>query len=805
MLFLRRIAAELPAGTGPLLLMSSDLPKSQTNDDVVVLPSLRGEVLVRRDGRGVPHIEASCEEDLYFAQGYATAQDRLWQMDFLRRTARGELCEVLGPAALEQDKIHRTFGFASLAEALLERASGGARSALEAYARGVNAFVEELGPGRLPVEFQALRYAPRPWTAVDSLALGKLFDESLSMTVDADILRALLDDLPPDRREELLPETSPLDVLLVGGDSEVRAGAAGPERGRDEAAAAPPTGRAERAALTALLTALRRTRATSGGDGEVGSNSWVVGGGLTASGKPLIANDPHLPPTSPSIWHLVHLSAPGLKAAGVSVPGVPGVMIGHNERIAWALTNLCPDVQDLYFERFAGDDPYTYETPAGPRRAEVRREEIRVRQPADGSTESVILDVKVTRHGPVIFESSTLGLALRWTALDAEVVDLETFLALNRARDWDEFTAALKVYGGPPQNFIYADTDGHIGYYSAGRIPVRKTGDGSLPYDGATDEGEWLGFVPFEEMPHLFDPPSGVIVTANQRVVGRDYPHHLTHNWRVPYRARRIQELLAGRRGMTAEDFLSVQGDTYSYPDAIFASEVVKLARPLVSDSNRWGELADAFDGWDGFSSPESRVLPLVTEMRTAFRRRVLEGAIGVERARLYEWRNEGSFLDRLITERPADWLPEEFTSYESLILACYDEAREALASRLGPDASGWTWGRLASVRFPHPLEKLGAAGARFAVASFPQNTGGSMPTVDAGSRVSMRFVADLSDWSDTRLCVPLGESGDPSSANRDDQLEEWRNRAPRALPFSREAVEGAAQSVLIMRPPKGS
>ncbi|HEX8557876.1 MAG TPA: penicillin acylase family protein [Pyrinomonadaceae bacterium] len=784
--------------------MSTDLPNAHAGDNFVELTSLRGEVSVRRDERGVPHIEASCEDDLYFAQGYATAQDRLWQMDFLRRTARGELCEVLGPAALEQDKLHRTFGFTRLAGALLERASERARAALEAYARGVNAFVEGAGPGGLPVEFQVLRYAPRPWTAADSLALGKLFDESLSMSVDGDILRALLDDLPPERREELLPATSPLDVLLVGGDPEGGARPDGGVRGLDAAGRA-PTGQAERAALTALLTALRRMRVASGGDGEVGSNSWVAGGALTASGKPLIANDPHLPPTSPSIWHLVHLSAPGLKAAGVSVPGVPGVMIGHNERIAWALTNLAPDVQDIYFERFDEDDPYTYATPSGPLRAEARREEIRVRRPADGSFETVTLDVKVTRHGPVIYESGALGLALRWTALDAERVDLETFLALNRAGDWDEFTAALKFYGGPPQNFIYADTDGHIGYYGAGRVPVRATGDGSLPYDGAAGEGEWLGFVPFEEMPHLFDPPSGLIVTANQRVVGRDYPHHLTHNWRVPYRARRIHELLAGRRGMTAEDFLAVQGDAYSYPDAIFAAEVARLARPLAPDSNRWAELADAFDGWDGVSSPESKVMPLVTEMRKAFRRRVLEGALGVERARLYEWRNEGSFLDKLITERPADWLPEEFTSYEPLVLACYDEAREALASRLGPDASAWAWGRLASVRFPHPLEKLGAAGARFAVASFPQNTGGSMPTVNAGSRVSMRFVADLSDLSDTRLCIPLGESGDPSSVNRDDQLEEWRNLSPRALPFGPEAVAAATRSVLVMRPPAES
>ncbi len=775
--------------------------KSQITTSSIELPSLHDSVTIRRDERGIPYIEASNKEDLYLAQGYATACDRLWQMDFLRRTARGELSEIFGPAALEQDKLHRTYGFTKLAERLFERASTQTRAALEAYARGVNAFIETCGATSLPAEFQVLRYAPREWTAVDSLALGKLFAESLSVSADVDILRVLLDDLPPERLEALLPETSPLDVVVVGRDVSGRSRPAHP--GRDHAAAYAEVGEVERAALTALLTAMRRSRAATGGDGEVGSNSWVVSGRLTSSGKPLLANDPHLAPTSPSIWHITHLSAPDLQVSGVSIPGVPGIMIGHNERIAWGVTNLCPDVQDLYFERFDENDPCSYRTPAGLRRAEVRREEIKVRQASAGSpSESVILDVKVTRHGPVIFENGSWGLSLRWTALDTEVLDLETFLDINRAHNWDEFVAALRGYGGPPQNFVYADTSGHIGYYSAGRIPLRKTGDGSLPYDGTTDEGEWLGFIPFQELPHVFDPPAGIIVTANNRLVGHDYPHHLTHNWRVPYRARRIYELLASKPELTVDDFLSIQGDTYSYPDVIFASEVVRLAQPLTSTSAEWREMVDLFENWDGHANSESRVLPLVTEMRKAFRRHILVGALGAARAQLFEWRNEATFLDKLITERPVSWLPEGFTSYESLVLTCYGEARNTLSNRLGPEPTQWTWGKLASVRFPHPLEKMGAVGSRFSVPSFPQNTGGSMPNVNAGSRVSMRFVADLSSWSHTRLCIPLGESGDPSSLHRDDQLADWRNLTPRALPFSQVAIANAAQNILILRPP---
>lgn len=772
--------------------------KPEINTTTIQFSSLLDKVVVRRDERGIPFMQASNDADLYFAQGYVTASDRLWQMDFLRRTARGELAEILGPDALEVDKLHRIYGFTKVAEKLFERASVETREVLESYARGVNTFIERCRTESLPLEFQVLSYQPRAWTAIDSLALGKLFAEKLSFTVEADILRALMSDLPRERFASLLPECSPLDVMVDG-----KEGCRG-----DRLSRAPQNvdGRkfseVEIAILTDVLKAMRRSRAVAGGDGEVGSNSWVISGEKTISGKPMLASDPHLPPTSPSIWYITHLSAGDLRVSGVSVPGVPGVMIGHNERIAWGITNLCPDVQDLYIEEFDSDDPFSYKTPKGWRQAEVRREEIAVRKSSDGSgNEPFILDVKVTRHGPVIFESGSIGLALGWTALDTEVIDLDTFLAINRARNWDDFVAALRGYGGPPQNFTYADTAGHIGCYSAGQIPFRKTGDGSLPYDGTTDEGEWIGFIPFDELPHVFDPPSGVVVTSNQRIVGHDYSHHLTHNWRAPYRARRIYDLLQTKQEFDATDFLAIQGDTYSYPDAIFAAEVMKLAAPLMTTSAEWRDLGENLDGWDGYSSSDSTVMPLVTEMRKAFRKHMLSGALGIELARLYEWRNEGTFLDKLITERPVGWLPERFLSYESIVLACFNEARSALSNELGSDSKDWTWGRLGQIRFPHPLEKLGSVGARFAGSGFPQNTGGSMPTVNAGSRVSMRFVADLSDWESTRLCIPLGESGDPSSAHREDQLDDWRKVTPPVLPFGDEVIALATRDVLTMTP----
>jgi penicillin amidase len=753
--------------------MSSDARlKPQIGTETIACPGLSAAVVVRRDERGIPFIEATNEADLYFAQGYATASDRLWQMDFLRRTARGELAKVLGAAAIELDKLHRVYGFRRVAETLLSHASDHARRVLDSYARGVNAFIDQCDVQSLPLEFQILQYQPAAWTAVDSIALGKLFAEKLSFTVDADILRALLSDLPPDRLMWLLPDTSPLDLV------ETQPKQPAPN-GREFS-------KTELVILTEVLKGMRRARAVTSGDSEVGSNSWVASGDKTVSGKPLLSSDPHLPPTSPSIWHIVHLNAGSMRVSGVAVPGVPGVMIGHNEWIAWGITNLCPDVQDLYLEQFDPHNPCSYKTPAGWRAAEVRTEEIVVRNSPDAPLK---LDVKVTRHGPVIFEHGSLALSLRWTALDDDVIDLETFLALNRARNWDDFVTALSGYGGPPQNFTYADTAGHIGYYSAGRIPIRKTGDGSVPYDGTTDDGQWTGFIPFAELPHALDPASGVVVQANQRVVNTDYKHHITNNWRVPYRARRIHELLQTKTKLSVDDFLAIQGDTYSYPDAIFAAEVVKL------------EIDEKLRDWDGYSSAESTVLPLVVEMRKSFRDHLLTAAIGPERTELYEWRNEGTLIDKLITERPESWLPAEFDSYEALLRTCYREAITRLTEKLGTDRDQWTWGRLAQIRFPHPLEKLGPVGAQFATPTSPQHTDGSMPTVNAGPRVSLRFIADLSDWDATRLCLPLGESGVPASAHRSDQLEEWRNVAPHRVPFSDAAIAGTTRSVVLLTP----
>lgn len=787
----------------------------------VAVAGLRAGVRIARDERGIPHIEAANDEDLYFAQGYATAADRLWQMDLLRRTARGELAEIFGRVALEEDKRHRTYGFGRLSELLEAGAPAESRRALEAYARGVNAYIDSRDgtDGRkLPQEFLLLGYRPRAWRPADSIIIGKLFAETLSTTWPTDLMRASLADLPPERRAQLLPATSPLDVPVVGTD----APAATPGRSQrqsesnlsnDPRAVAqtvvPDAAVLEEARQFFETTRRSLERVGLYTEGAAVSNNWVVSGRRTASGKPLLANDPHLPPSAPSIWHMAHLKAPGVNVAGVTAPGAPGIIIGHNEHVAWGMTNLGPDVQDLYLEKFTGPQSKIYQTPRGEAEAIVNTEEIKVRKsPIGTATETVVHEVMITRHGPVVTERAGARYSLRWTALDTQANEFVAFYKLNRARDWDEFRAALREYRGPVQNFVYADTRGHIGYYGAGMIPARKGGDGSVPSDGSTDAGDWYGYVLFEELPHVFDPPSGLIVTANSRVTGRSYRHHLTHQWASPYRTRRIYDLLKDKTKLTAEDFRAVQGDTYSIGGHTFARESARLGRaaaplPNADEERQFRAALALLEGWDGRVNADSRAAPLAAEMRAAFRRRVLVAALGEERARQYDWPNDDTWIDRFVTENPREWLPKEFKDYGEFIRACAADARAALARRLGADEQQWTWGRYAQGRFNHPLASVPLIGQPFQIAPVPLNGSGGIigPTVNVGAGVSMRLIADTSDWDKTQQGIALGVSGDPSSPHWSDQLADWRAVTPRPLPFTDKAVAAAAKTTLLLKP----
>ncbi|HEV2884552.1 MAG TPA: penicillin acylase family protein, partial [Pyrinomonadaceae bacterium] len=374
---------------------------------------------------------------------------------------------------------------------------------------------------------------------------------------------------------------------------------------------------------------------------------------------------------------------------------------------------------------------------------------------------------------------------------------------LNRARNWKEFSTALSLFTAPTQNIVYADVDGHIGYHAAGVVPIRKSGDGSVPYDGSTDDGEWISFIPNDKLPQVYDPPSGIIVTANQRVVGSDYPYFLTHSWAQPYRARRILDLLNAKPKLSMDDFRRIQGDVYSIGYVLFAKQVVKTlrAQPGSSDEKLNAALA-AIEKWDGQLNAESRVAPLLAEMRRAFRSRILTAALGEELVKTYSWSNFDTTIDRLLTEQPKEWLPKEFNSYADLLRACYEDARKVLTRNMGEDESNWTWGGLQKVRFQHPLAPVPFIGLQFGIAPFPQNgTAGLAATVNVGAAVSMRLIADPSNWDNTLQGITLGQSGVPSSPQWKDQLDDWRAVTPRAFPFSEAAIAKAAKTSLVLEP----
>lgn len=452
-------------------------------------------------------------------------------------------------------------------------------------------------------------------------------------------------------------------------------------------------------------------------------------------------------------------------------------------------------MQDLYLETF--NDKNQYKTPAGWAAPTVRTEEIKIRvNPLKIETSTEKLEVVNTRHGVIIAEVEDKKYALNWTAMNPHLLTLDAFYFINHAKNWDEFAAALKRYGGAAQNFVYADGKGNIGWYAAGKIPVRKTGDGSLPYDGATDAGEWTGFIPFEELPHLYNPPENFIVTANQRTVGTSYKYHdIFARVYVPFRARRIYDLIKANPKMTMDASAEIQSDTFSILNDRFAREIVK--QKAASE-----ETLKILQNWDGRMNPDSQAALLVEYIRRAFRKRLLDNVFGAERARQIGWANDGNWEDKILLNQPKDWLPKEFSSYAELFKVCEIDAREILIKVAGIDRAKWTWGKVNKIRFPHPLVTAPLLGLQFDVRTLPyKGSGGTSASPNVGQSVSMRLLAHPPEWDLTRHVIPTGESGNPKSPHWADQLDSWYNGNTPVFPFSKTAVESAAREIIILQP----
>lgn len=772
-------------------------PVSAESDQTKTLKfnELKAEVLIRRDNRSIPYIEAKNDSDLYFAQGFTTASDRLWQMDLLRRTARGELAEIFGKTVLEEDKKYRLYGFATWAEMALSNCSPEYRVALESYTNGVNAYLKTMPAEDLPPEFRVLGYQPRQWSVTDSLVVSRLFAVALGTTWYDDAFKASISGIASDKLEKMFTSTSPFDVILIGKDKSVA-------KNRSSAEKRILISQKAKIGFDEMRQTAQRSLLRVGlGSRQLAiSNAWVVSGKRTISGKPLLANDPHLFPSAPSIWYLTQLNAPSHRVAGAATPGIPGIIIGRNNEIAWGITNLRADTQDLVLVKFTDESHDNYRNSDSVLKVEKKVEKIKVRKGfSNAETEEVSVSTSRTKFGPIFLEEKNESYALNWAILGEKSVDSETFFYINRAKTYQQWRAALARYKGQPQSFVYADSTGNIAYQAAGTIPLREKGDGTLPFASNELKNGFTGTAKFSDLPSLLNPKSGIIISANNRMVGTDYPILLSKMWIPPYRAKRIFDLLDTNEKMSAEKFRLIQADTFSNADALFINEVKKAVK-ISNDVNLQKEISLIFDDSEPVSSADSRQIALSYTMRNAFAERILISLLGSERAKEADWTAKSSFLDYLLLKKPKEFLPANFDSYEKLLLACYDDAVKKLTKDLGENRNLWTWGKLGSYKFYHPLGSIPFVGQQFAFDTIPQFAAGSGGTVNAGDEVSMRMIANLAKSDSLLQSLATGQSGNPKSAFYKDQLNDWEKvRLGNLFMDSKLIVQNSVLSMKLM------
>jgi penicillin G amidase len=782
-------------------------------DGKAKLAGLQGEVTVERDNWGVPHIRAGSLEDAVEAQGYVVAQDRLWQMDILRRASRGQLSEILGKATLKIDKDFRNLNFGRAAERDLQLMSPESQRLLEAYARGVNRFIEQ-HQETLPMEFTLLKYKPQPWQPSDSLVLTGYMYRTLTDTREREIQRAIVTaKVGPELAKDLYSDESSMDHFMVG-DPNVKekatSDADSDENDDDEDQMDPEDvlkaslthpdlqGTMSQPDLTAFFAAqVKQWLNESQHDirGTLGSNNWVVSGAHTATGKPLLANDTHLELTIPPIWYELHMSAPGWNVKGITFPGAPLIIIGHNDRIAWGFTNNGADVLDLYIETINPANPDEYRVDGKWQKADVFDEVIRVKDAPDEHMRLV-----VTRHGPVLWQESEKSYAVKWTALEPGGL-ANSYNWLGRAKNWKQFRELMKAVWGPAQNAIYADVDGNIGYIVAARVPIRKKGHGEVPVPGDTDDYEWTGYIPFDQLPQSYNPESGFIVTANARMAGPNYKPYLTDRWEEPYRTARIYDLLHDKHDLRPEDMLKVQTDTYSYPHLFMAEQLVAAAKIAPPKDARAQKLIQQGKDWNGIADSNSPEVSFLDATLYEALDLILEPHLGAD-TKLYSWRKI-AFLQRVLTERPARWLPPNYKNYDELLCAAADGAVRRLeteTSNASPD--DWAWKRFNYLDMLHPIGREGILKKLLSKTDEPQS--GTLFSPRASSRhhgPSERFVANLADWDQSILLLPAGESGQPGSEHYSDQFSYWLNGKAIYAPFSDDAEAKVKKHRLTLQP----
>lgn len=744
----------------------------------------RAEVL--RDTYGVPHIFATNEHDLFYLQGYVTAQDRLWQMDIYRRAASGRLAEVLGEPALESDRFMRTIGLARAAALDRSVASERTLALLQAYADGVNKFLEQHGDS-LPVEFLILGYTPARWTVDDSLAIAKLQLYDAAGNFRQELLRA---GIATRLGLEVLPALMPDPGGAIAYD----------RRAWEEVSPqfSGTTGVPGAAALGQIL----------GGAGQgYGSNCWALAGSRTKSGKPLLAGDPHLPVRNPSIWYELALSAAELRLIGFSIPGVPGVVIGHNDAVAWSFAYAYADTQDLFVERADPTDLRRFEYQGRYEPATFVRESIAVK----GRADPVVQDVAITRHGPIltpVLEGQTAQLALRWTALDATRT-VDAVMGMNRARSWDEFRRAAADFSGAALSACYADTSGRIGYLLVGRLPDRST-DGRMPVAGWTGTNEWRGLLSADANAAVLDPPGGVVLNANERPVTRPDQAGYMGEWDPGFRYAQLRSGLEALRGADVAAMSRLQNDYTSLPVQRFR-DTLKSAKPRTALGQQVQTITDRWDGGLGIDSAGAAIYEawLVRFARLAFVDKLGDALFDD-----YATHGRPVFaLHELVARTESPWFTvladPAITGRDLVAGAALDAAAADLVARLGPEIAKWRWGDLHTISFEHPLsaakplDRLFTIGpVRRAGDGYSPNNGAYSLTKPFGlrSHASERQIVDLGDVDASVSIIPVGQSGQPFSRHWGDQTRLWADGSTKPMALTRERI-GQLEGRLILRP----
>ncbi len=692
-------------------------PLPQTSGTIATLVAQPVDVL--RDARGVPHIRAQSLEDALFTEGYTAAADRMWQMDTLRRLAAGDLSEILGSSTIELDRDARRMRLRRTAEQIYAVLSPEERKPFEAYARGVNAYIES-HRGNYSFEFTLLRYDPRPWSVKDSLLVG------------LQMFRTLANDW----RTKVIKE----QMLRSG----------------------------ERDKVNFLFPTRSGLEIAPGGDAHPGSNAWAIAGSHTASGKPLLSNDAHLEFSLPGIWHMTHIQAPGLNVAGLELPGVPGVIIGHNDRIAWGITNLGFDVQELYAERIdLRTGQYVFQNHIEMARHEREIIPIKGKAPEE-------LDLFVTRHGPVFIAENGRALTLKWSAFDASIFH-NVFLEIDRARNWQEFRTALSHYGGPGQNFVYADVDGNIGYQATGKLPIRRNYSGDVPVDGSSGNYEWDGYIPFDELPQAFNPPGGFVATGNQNPFPENFPYRVGGHFAAPYRSNQILNMLkASGNKLRPEDSLRVQKDVYSGFHKFLARQVAAAYEKRGASDPVLTSAVGMLKSWDG-QMDKDRPEPFLSDLLYQYIRKAVAERASPGSGPGYQTENvnlAAASVERLLKERPADW----FADYDQLLLRCLTDAMEEGQRIQGSDPKKWRWGKVTFLSLSNPVgTRIPLVGSYFNFGPIPLS-GSAFSVKQTRGKLgpSERMDVTVGNWDDSLLNLPIGESGHFASSHYKDEWEAY-------------------------------